>query len=378
MNENLQLESDYKKWLSYNDNISGYKNLYSLFQTVQKKESIGSFTLSAEASSLMIQQEGNEVTLQLIDEKHQADFLDYMQKHYLPSDNLDEWYVDHMQKEDKANNHKFDRQDDGSIRELTLDNLKVHPKETKYYMIRLFFSLILYASVAILLITTFVDSLGGGLLSLIIFLSVIGFFALSKRFFQGLFIGWVKGNSVKLNKSQYEKVYEIVEQQSKQLGLEVPEVFITHGNFNAFVTKLARKKYLVLLSELVETAINDDYEVLKFIIGHELGHLKRKHLSKNSILFPSMFIPFLNMAHSRGCEYTCDRIGFHFSKQGAFEGILMLATGKNIYSKINIDEFISSIDRDSFWFWLSEKFLSHPHISKRMEAVKIYSERRYD
>ncbi|MCX2746195.1 M48 family metallopeptidase, partial [Mangrovivirga sp. M17] len=164
-----------------------------------------------------------------------------------------------------------------------------------------------------------------------------------------------------------------------EIGLkEIPDIYICHGSFNAFVTKFARKKYLMLYSEVIETALMGDTEVLKFVIGHELGHLKRQHLNKEVWLTPSLLIPFLKQAHSRGCEYTCDRIGHYFSTQGSFEGILILATGKEIFSKINIQRYIDDAHAENgFWVWFSEKFLSHPHIYKRLSAIKNYAEKRY-
>lgn len=141
---------------------------------------------------------------------------------------------------------------------------------------------------------------------------------------------------------------------------------------------MARKKYLMLFSQVIETAANGDFEIVKFIVGHELGHLKRKHLSQNIWLAPSSLIPFLRLAHSRACEFTCDRIGYSFSKQGSIEGILILATGKEIHSKINVQQYIEDTRSEkSFWVWLSEKFLSHPFVSKRLSELNEYNNRGY-
>jgi Zn-dependent protease with chaperone function len=139
--------------------------------------------------------------------------------------------------------------------------------------------------------------------------------------------------------------------------------------------KFARAKVLMLYSQVVETAMTGDDSILRFVIGHELGHIHRKHLTKSRWLIFSIFIPFLNKAYSRGCEYTCDRIGYHFSQKGAIEGVLILATGKEIYSKINVDHFVDdAVNSGSFWMWFSEKFLSHPHTAKRLNELRKYAQ----
>jgi Zn-dependent protease with chaperone function len=112
-------------------------------------------------------------------------------------------------------------------------------------------------------------------------------------------------------------------------------------------------------------------EGVEFIIGHELGHIKRKHVTKRLWLFPAFIIPFLNKAYSRACEYTCDNIGAALSPKGAREGLLLLASGKKLRGKVNTEAYADQLNTEfGFWFWFSEKVSSHPHLTKRIQHFK--------
>lgn len=84
---------------------------------------------------------------------------------------------------------------------------------------------------------------------------------------------------------------------------------------------------------------------------------------------PSYLIPFLGSANSRACEYTCDNIGHALSPFGVKSGLLLLASGKTIYKKVNLKEFIKQdYSEDGFWKWFAEIVSSHPNLTKRLAA----------
>lgn len=373
------LEKDFRKWILFNKQLTDFQKLYELYTAVDTQSGKGGVSLQQsdnEAdSAFILEQEGYEPALEIANESDRKKFLEYLVQHYFPNGEIEQWYSAKMEEKDKNENHNSST----LIEQNKEFEFKVHPKETFYYKWRYFISITLYLLLAGFVINSFFTSLGSGILLALITLLVILFFALMRRIAHGFFIGLIKGASVKLNEQQYPEVYKIVKEQASKFDLnETPEVYVLYGNFNAFVTQFARKKYLVLQSEVLETAARGDFEVLKFVIGHELAHIKRQHLSQEKWLIPSLIVPFLRLAHSRGCEYTCDRAGYHFSAKGALEGILILAAGKEIYTKLNITQYIEdSNEEKSFWVWFSEKFLSHPHTFKRMIAIKNYGERGY-
>lgn len=236
---------------------------------------------------------------------------------------------------------------------------QVHPKERLYFGIRLVVSILLY-----LLLTV-------GTMSMFIFYMAI--FALYILFNHGILIGYLKGNAIRINQNQFPEIFALVEECSRKLGLEkTPTVYLVQagGLLNAYATRFLGRNYVVLYSDILETAFEEGNKAIEFIIAHELGHIKRKHMTKNLLLFPSAFIPFLANAYSRACEYTCDQIGLAFSPAGAISGLLVLAAGKRLHKKVNTYEYLLSASEErGFWQWLAEVLSTHPNLPKRIQQL---------
>ncbi len=262
---------------------------------------------------------------------------------------------------------------------------EVSTKENVYFVIKIIFSVLLYGVIITGIWATFNIDIPemASIYLLYVYLIFLCVF-LFLRF--GLLIGHLKGNAVKLNEKQFPEIYQNVVKQSEILGLKyVPSVYIMQsgGILNAYASRFLGHNYIVLYSEIVETALQNDKNILWFIIGHELGHIKRNHMIKNLLLFPAYIVPFLGAAYSRACEYTCDNIGSVLSPAGVKNGLLVLASGKLIYKNVNTDEYLAQIQNEKgFWTWFAEKSATHPHLTKRLEkfseeipVVKIVEEK---
>ena len=92
----------------------------------------------------------------------------------------------------------------------------------------------------------------------ILFISIIGafyvmFFALFLFIMQGLAIGSIKQNSVKITEEQFGDIYNKVKDFSDKLGLEsVPDVYLMQsgGLLNAFATRFLCKDIVVIYSDV--------------------------------------------------------------------------------------------------------------------------------
>jgi len=369
------ITGDYRKWLLYSFDNQEINTYYDLFKALKQGGAFGATRISSTSDSgltvytISHDGAGDDLT---INESQKEALAQYLIDNYFHTENVDEVISDKKEQSEKALNYNYIPVRDIQQEESEF-SVKPHPKETTYFNIKFTISIIVYlalAGAAVYGILTDISVLIG-ILALI---PVVLFLMLVSKITHGLFIGLIRGNSIRVTKDQFPEIYKIVDDLGRKLKMEeLPEILITSGHFNAFVTRFSKKHILMIYSEVVETALKGNDDVLKYVIGHELCHIKQKHLSKK-YLFPSAIIPFLDHAYSRGREYTCDRVGYHFSPAGAIEGIMIMTTGKAIHSRFNVEMHIKdAVVNEGFWTWLSEKFLSHPHHYKRLIAIKDFS-----
>ncbi|GHT56999.1 hypothetical protein AGMMS50233_09970 [Endomicrobiia bacterium] len=189
----------------------------------------------------------------------------------------------------------------------------------------------------------------------------------------GIFIGYLGQNSVRVSRAQFADIYEIAQDYSKKLDLKkTPKVYIMQygGVLNAFATRFLFGDIIVIFSDILELAYAQGEDAVRFIIAHELAHVKRKHMSKRLILFWGLIIPVIGSAYSRACETTCDNIAAYLSDKNPVNGLLVLLAGKKLYSKVKIDTFLQEAEKEEgFWSWLSEIRSSHPNLSTRIRNV---------
>jgi Zn-dependent protease with chaperone function len=368
------IKGDYKKWLLYSFNSGDHQQVYDLYKALEQVRDSGSVkcqrAVQHEGSVLFVSAEHSGDDL-IIREDQQEEFKKYLADNYLGTKDVGQWYKGKAEEIDREKNFgalSSEGYSTGSI------PVKPHPKELFYLKVRIAVAAIFYLLVVIALTMGLINDkrmIGSLVAFMIIILVYMGLVTFAK----GLVVGLLRGHSIQLTPNQFPEIYSIIKEEAEKLQLKkLPDTYIMEGPFNAFVMSFARSKVMMLYSGVVETALRGEYDVVRFVIAHELCHIKRKHLWINKILFPTLVIPFLNRAHSRGCEYTCDRTGYLASPKGAIEGILIMTTGKEIYSKFNVDLHLKTSEQNAdFWTWVSEKFLTHPHPYKRLGAIKEFS-----
>lgn len=203
-------------------------------------------------------------------------------------------------------------------------------------------------------------------------LLLLGLLAL---FAHSLLIAWVKGNAVHVTAEQFPDLHALYQQSCARLGIaQAPELYLAQadGMLNALATRFMRRDYVVLMASVVD-ALAERPEAIKFYMGHELGHVKRKHLSRHWWLWPALAMPLIAPAYSRACEYTCDRHGLACCNNldDARRALAVLVAGQERWQQLNLQAFAAqSQQTGGFWMAVNELTADYPWLCKRMVVLE--------
>jgi Zn-dependent protease with chaperone function/type II secretory pathway pseudopilin PulG len=193
-------------------------------------------------------------------------------------------------------------------------------------------------------------------------------------FVQSTLIAHIKGNGVELTEAQFPDLHGQFVACCDQLQMKkMPQAYILNGNggLNAFATKFLGTQYVVLLSTVVD-AMAKHADGVRFYIGHELGHLRMKHLSGHLLRWPVLWLPLLGAAYSRARESTCDRHGVACSgsPEGAARSLAALSAGAERWRDLDINAYLKQARHSSgFWMSFHELTAGYPWLTKRVARV---------
>lgn len=184
-------------------------------------------------------------------------------------------------------------------------------------------------------------------------------------------------NGVQLTPTQFPEAYGMVVDAAARFGLEyIPDAYVINGNgtLNAFASGHGFRRYIVLYSDLFEIGGQArDPEALRFIIGHEIGHIAAGHVSYWRQLGTGvgMRIPILGSALIRAQEYTADNFGYYTQPSGSPGVIGALSAGKYLLSAVDFDQFADRATQERGPFVHIVNLLSsHPVLTWRAAALR--------
>lgn len=239
-------------------------------------------------------------------------------------------------------------------------NKLVYPRERTLGTITLVLGLLVWLG---LIVGTF----GGALIFL-----ALGF--VLYLFVQSTLIAHIKGNGVELTEAQFPDLHAQFTACCDRLQMKTcPQAYILNGNggLNAFATKFLGTQYVVLMSDVVD-AMDKHVDGVRFYIGHELGHLRMKHLSGHLLRWPVLWLPLLGAAYSRARESTCDRHGLACSgsPESAARALAALSAGAERWKQLNVTAYLSQANHTSgFWMSFHELIAGYPWLTKRAARV---------
>lgn len=191
-------------------------------------------------------------------------------------------------------------------------------------------------------------------------------------FAHSAFISHLKGSGVRISEDQYPDLYQKLTRGCSKVGLdEIPEAYLLRTDFfNALATKFLGRHFVVLFTDVVD-ALESQPDAIDFYIGHELGHIHRKHLTWSTFVMPASVLPVIGAALRRAEEYTCDRYGVACcqSEDDIKAAIAAIAAGDSRWKSINVDSYLNQIAyTNGFWMSFNELTSDYPWLTKRMAA----------
>ncbi len=237
---------------------------------------------------------------------------------------------------------------------LTPANLTL-PKENTYFALVLVVSILFWVFLAVSIVGLF-------------YAAFIGFFLWLGN---GLLVAHLRSEAVRVNERQLPELHAAFREVCERLGVtQIPQLYVLQagGVLNAFATRHTGRDFVVVFSDFLE-ALGPSSPEMKFILGHELGHIKSRHVLKQIFLGPGLFFPLIGPAYRRAWESSCDRHGAFAAQdvEGSVRAMLTLTGGREHGRKLDPGAFAGQhTDERGFFVSLHELTSTYPTLSRRV------------
>ena len=183
-----------------------------------------------------------------------------------------------------------------------------------------------------------------------------------------------RGTALQLSRSQYPEIYSTMTSFARSLQLRrTPDLYLMNGNgvLNAFAAQAFGHEFIVIANELFANLDKRSQTGLRFILGHELAHIKLHHVSlwyQLSICYTN-WVPILGSWLSRLREYSCDRHGADLCPDGE-TGLVLLTSGRYTEQQVDVPQLLEQGRRlHGFWVEIAQWPRSHPWTVRRLQTL---------
>ena len=196
---------------------------------------------------------------------------------------------------------------------------------------------------------------------------------------------------MKVSSRQFPHLHGQVVECAELLDIPTPTVYVTESpHINAGTYGTNTESFIVVNSALIDKL---DEEEVKFVIGHECGHIQNNHVvyhtaAKFMAQGVGIYLKYASLpasmaldAWSRRGEVTCDRAGLVCARDldASLRAMMKIALGSHkLFEEMDVDEFLHQLDGvKEGWGRFAELFRSHPYVPKRVQALKLFAESAY-
>ena len=212
------------------------------------------------------------------------------------------------------------------------------------------------------------------------------------RFWKAMHKGQLLGSSEKVSRRQFPELFDLVVECAQTLDITFPTVYISQSlsGLNTGTYGTDDEAFLILNAALVDRL---DEGELKFVIGHECGHIQNNHvayhtaaryLSQDTTTIAKQAVVPARVAlngWSRRGEITCDRAGIICCRdeEVALRTIMKLELGSEEYAdEGDRQQYLAQLDESEGGLGRFQEYLTnHPSLSKRLKALKIFAQSSY-
>ncbi|MCA0292579.1 MAG: M48 family metallopeptidase [Actinobacteria bacterium] len=194
---------------------------------------------------------------------------------------------------------------------------------------------------------------------------------------RGQLMARLRVGGVKITPTQYPEAYAMLQEAAAAFGMKkAPDAYVVLGNgmINAAASGHGFRRFIFVYSDLFEVGGRlKNPDVLRFIIGHEVGHIAAGHASYWRWLgiFGSQIVPFVGPVLSRAQEYTADNFGYAYCARGSAPAMQTLAVGKYLNPTVDINAIADRAEQEKgFFIWLVNALASHPVLAWRAHALR--------
>ena len=207
-------------------------------------------------------------------------------------------------------------------------------------------------------------------------LIIIGGFWLAGFIARSFAQAYIKTNGIEVSADQLPELHRLVAEGCAKLGIARPAVYVVqHNVWNAFASKLAGQRSVVLFSGAVDSLLlKGDMRQLAFLIGHELGHHAAGHLDfATNWVALGAWMPWIFLWYSRRRELTCDRIGLYCTGDlaTALRAMTNMAVGSQLVEQVNLAAAMRQWEtyRGEFFVNYRTLYSTHPQLLCRLASL---------
>ena len=217
----------------------------------------------------------------------------------------------------------------------------------------------------------------GGFLHETLGLSTIAVVVVAAMVYVTLARGQLLGSSVRITRTHFPHVFEVVERCASLLHVPMPLIFVRDDMFVPIVALGFGEPYSLVISSHWLDHFQDDE--LTFMIGRELGHIAAGHTRLTSLLSvngrENVIISIIFGAWLRRTEYTADRLGLLCcGSVDAAQRAIAVATLHRFARKVDVEAFSrqrEALSGDSI-LRLGEWFAAQPYATNRIAQLRDF------